>query len=69
MELIQISLEAARVNAGLTQAQVAEHMHVDRSTVRRWEKGKKIPDINECKALSTLYKLPLDYIFFGKKLA
>lgn len=69
MELIQISLEAARVNAGLTQASVAEHMHVDRSTVRRWEKGEKVPDINECKALAELYQLPLDYIFFGKRLA
>lgn len=41
MEKLQISLAAARVNAELTQSQVAEIMNVDRSTIRRWEKIKK----------------------------
>lgn len=43
MEVLQISLAAARVNAEMTQEQVAEKMQVDRSTVRRGEKGDKIP--------------------------
>ena len=55
MEVLQISLAAARVNA------------VDRSTVRRWEKGDKIPGYDESKKLSAIYNIPLDYIFFGKK--
>ena len=52
---------------GLTQEQVAEKMQVDRSTVRRWEKGDKIPGYDESKKLSAIYNIPLDYIFFGKK--
>ncbi|HEY9574042.1 MAG TPA: helix-turn-helix transcriptional regulator [Lachnospiraceae bacterium] len=36
----QISLAAARVNAGLTQQEVAEKMGVSNVTVVAWEKGK-----------------------------
>ena len=59
MEVLQISLAAARVNA-----EMAEKMQVDRSTVRRWEKGDKIPGYDESKKLSAIYNIPLDYIFF-----
>lgn len=64
---LQISLAAARVNAGLTQAEVADKMNVDRSTVIRWEKAEKIPDFDECTVLSNIYGIPMDNIFFGKK--
>lgn len=67
MSTIQISLAAARVNAELTQKQVSSIMNVDRSTVRRWEKGDKIPDYDVSKKLSDIYDMPLDYIFFGKR--
>lgn len=67
MEALQISLAAARVNAGLTQKDAANLMDVDRSTIRRWEKGEKIPDYDESKRLSQIYNIPLDNIFFGKK--
>lgn len=36
----QISLEAARVNANLTQAEVAKKLGVSRNTVIAWERGK-----------------------------
>ena len=67
MEKLQISLAAARVNAELTQSQVAEIMNVDRSTIRRWEKNKKVPNFDEIKKLSEVYHIPLDGIFFGKR--
>lgn len=34
-----ISAKAARVNAGLSQTEVAEQLHVSKSTVSRWETG------------------------------
>lgn len=40
-----ISAKAARVNAGLSQTQVAEHLHVSKSTVSRWETGVWEPDL------------------------
>lgn len=67
MEKLQISLAAARVNAELTQSQVAEIMQVDRSTIRRWEKSEKIPNYDEIKRLSEIYHIPIDCIFFGKR--
>ena len=67
MEKLQITLEAARVNAGMTQKEVAMAMNVDRTTVIRWEKAKKIPNYDESEKLAELYRIPLDNIFFGKK--
>lgn len=39
-EVAKITLEAARVNAGFTQAELAEKMGVSRATVINWEAGK-----------------------------
>lgn len=36
----KISLAAARVNAGMTQNDVAKKMHISKNTVINWEKGK-----------------------------
>lgn len=42
---MKISLRAARVNAGLTQAEAADRIGVARCTVNRWETGIcKIPE-------------------------
>ena len=39
MDVFKISLAAARVNAGLTQAETAEKMGVTKRTIINWEKG------------------------------
>lgn len=39
--MVKITLEAARVNTGLTQEQLAEKMGVSRYTVIDWENGKR----------------------------
>ena len=61
---LQISLAAARVNAGLTQDDVAKALRVTKNTVVAWEKGSSEPKITQARALSTLYDMPLDCIFF-----
>ncbi|WP_177973310.1 helix-turn-helix transcriptional regulator [uncultured Eubacterium sp.] len=63
METLQISLAAARVNAGMTQDEVAKKMHVSKNTVVNWEKGKTEPTISQCRELSEMYRMPLKYIF------
>lgn len=65
--MLQISLEAARVNAEMTQAEAAREMKVDRSTIRRWERGEKVPNFDESKKLASMYDIPMDAIFFGKR--
>lgn len=67
MEKIQITLAAARVNAGLTQEDVAKALNVGKQTIVNWEKGKSEPKMSQCRLLSELYKMPLDYIFLPTK--
>lgn len=63
MAEIQISLAAARVNANMTQEDVARVMRVSKTTIVNWEKGKIIPGIPEMEMMSKLYSIPQDYIF------
>lgn len=67
MEKIQISLAAARVNAGLTQEEVARKMKVSKNTLVNWEKGTSEPTVSQGLRLSELYKMPLDNIFLPIK--
>lgn len=62
-EKIQISLAAARVNAGMTQSDVAGKMNVSKQTIINWEKGKIVPGIPEMQMLASIYKIPQDNIF------
>ncbi len=59
----KITLAAARVNAGMTQDDVAKEMHTTRQTIANWEKGKVVPKIPEIEMLSRIYNMPQDYIF------
>lgn len=63
MNEIRISLAAARVNAKMTQKQVAEKMGVSKQTIINWEKGKVVPGIPEICMMSKLYNMPEEYIF------
>lgn len=60
----KITLEAARVNAGLTQKEVAEHIGVSNKTVCSWEKGLTFPSADKIDALCDLLGLPYDRINF-----
>lgn len=64
---IKISLAAARVNAKLTQLDVATKMHVSRQTVVNWENGKVIPKPAELEMMCRLYNFPVDNIFLPAK--
>jgi Predicted transcriptional regulators len=67
MRDIQISLAAARVNANMTQAAVAEKLKVSTQTIVSWEKGRTEPNLQQAKRLCDLYEIPFDYIFFARK--
>lgn len=64
MEKLQITLAAARVNAGMTQRDVAKEMHISKQTLVNWEKGNSEPTVSQSRRLSELYKIPLENIFF-----
>lgn len=67
MKNLQISLAAARVNAGLTQEEVVKKMHISKNTLVNWEKGTSEPTITQGRMLSEIYNIPLDNIFLPMK--
>ena len=60
---MQVSLKAARVNAGLAQADVARLMGVSPATVINWEKGRTEPSASQFVKLTELMGLRCEDIF------
>ena len=56
---MKMTLKAARINAGLTQEQLAKKVGVAKKTVSTWETGKVRPKIDKveaiCSAVGTGY--------------
>lgn len=66
MKDYKISMEAARINAKLTQSEVAEKMAVSRQTIASWENGKIIPKPAQFKLFCDIVAAPADIIFLSK---
>lgn len=67
-EMPQITLKAARVNAGLTIAQASRLLGISHGTLVEWEKNPgKVNPIRQ-RRIQEVYSFPLDYIFFGDEL-
>ena len=68
--MIQITLAAARVNAGYSQKEAAKKLGVSNCTLLNWEKGVSMPKANQIVAICNLYRVPYDMlIFLPKELA
>lgn len=64
---MQISLKAARVNAGLTQKNAAKKIGVSLSSIKNYESGKSFPDVRVIKRIETVYGISYrDIIFLPK---
>lgn len=59
----KISLKAARVNANLSQEQLAKILGVSKTTVNKWENAKTSISASHFQKLSSLSGVPQDYIF------
>ncbi len=57
-----ISIKAARVNAGLTQNEVAKHLNLSKNTIVSYEAYRTTPNIETSKAMAKLYGLTVDDI-------
>ena len=62
---VKLTLKAARVNAGLTQKQLASLMGISESTMIKWEKsnGKDIK-LGEFKKLCKILKVDTNQLIF-----
>ena len=67
MAAVNISLKAARVNADLTQKELADKLNVSVDTVLNWESGKTEPKHSQLKQISELSGIPMDFIFVPMK--
>lgn len=60
----RFTLKAARVNAGLTQADVVAKTGINKGTLVNYEKYRTIPNIEVAKTLAALYGLSVNDIIF-----
>lgn len=54
------NIKGRRVQAGLSQEQLAEQLQVSRQAVTKWETGAGIPDIENLRAIAALFGITLD---------
>ena len=63
---LKISLAAARVNAELSQREVAKMLKVGQQTILNWEKGKVAIPAFQLERLTEIYKIPIENIRIKK---
>lgn len=66
---MQISLKAARVNAGFSQNEVATRLNRTKETISNWENGKVSMRAEDFKALCSLYQISEHDIFLPSRLS
>lgn len=54
-------LKSERVNAGLSQEELAEKLGITRQTVARWEQGEDMPS-QKVKDMTSLFMCSADYL-------
>ena len=62
--MLKISLKSARVNADLSQKEVARELGISNKTLCSWEKGLSFPDAKQISSLCELYHVSYDNIKF-----
>ena len=62
-----ITLKALRINAGLTQKEVAQVLEITPETLGSWENGKSYPNVPQITKIEKLYNVKYSDIIFGPK--
>ena len=58
-------IAALRRHAGMTQSDLARHIHVSVSTVGMYEQGRRLPSISMLISLSQEFAVSIDYLILG----
>lgn len=66
-EKFDITIEAARVNRGLTQQELADKIGVGKTTIWKWENGQSSPSIDEGKRICEVTNTPWDLFITSRK--
>ena len=62
---IGASIRARRTEASLTQAELAERLHVSAQSVSNWERGESLPDIATLPDLACILNCSVDMLLGG----
>ena len=65
---LALDLKVTRRKAGLTQADCAHLLSVERARISQMESGKRLPTLAEACRLSLIYDRPLDSLLVSVKL-
>lgn len=61
-------LKQLRLKNNLTQEELAQKLFVSRTAISKWEQGRGYPNIESLKAISYLFKIPVDDLLSGDEL-
>lgn len=61
---MQITLRAARINAGLTQREAGKAIGVTDDVVSRWERGITFPDALQIRTIEKVYGVSYNNLIF-----
>lgn len=64
--MFHLSLAAARINARMTQKEVAEKMGVHTNTIINWENGSRLAPAEQILRLSELYDVPIEFLLTAR---
>jgi transcriptional regulator with XRE-family HTH domain len=62
-----VTLKAARVNAGLSQAEASERIGISKTTLSKYESGETSPTVQTLKIICDVYSVPTDAISFSQE--
>lgn len=58
-------IKELRTRNGLSQAALADRLHVSRQAVTKWEAGRGIPDVDNLRAMAALFGVSVDHLLDG----
>lgn len=64
MEVLKLTLAAARTNVGLTQAEAAKSIGISKNTLANYERGRSVPKIDVAKRMAAVYGCSVNQIIF-----
>lgn len=64
MELLRITMAAARHNAGLKQEEAAKAIGVSKNTLVSYEKGRSVPKMDVAQRMAAVYGCSVNQLIF-----
>ena len=65
---MELTMKAARVNAGYTQEEAAHLLNISKGTLSSYENYRTVPDIRTSEKIAKLYHQSVDNIIFYKEI-